>query len=211
MADAGQVQDDPSDFIRHIAGDPRRITQYTVRNSDGVHLAGNNRPAQENAKTSAEKYMALLANVDMLPEDDSRKKWATELQKICMRNGKHVNGPVDIGATLKRMNDAFDLLKSARKQVGVSTDDHTLTEKQQEKAHQWLQYQVFEQKFMTNKNLMRRIQEFNARPNSLKGTARKKCHDDRRGAFKVWKFQLLGSAALLLTVLRHGIFEAGDH
>jgi len=45
---------------------------------------------------------------------------------------------------------------------------------------------------------------------SLQGAAKKKIQALRRGPFKTWKWQLLGSTALLHMVLCHGIFDTGE-
>jgi len=59
---------------------------------------------------------------------------------------------------------------------------------------------------MRNQDLKHKIttiQEF-------EGAAKKQIQVKRRGAFKTWKWQLLGSTALLHMVLHHGIFDAGE-
>ena len=103
------------------------------------------------------------------------------------------------------MNEAFDIVKRARNQVGESSDGR-LTNEQYDKALEWMQHQVFEGTFMTSQSIKRRISQ----AEDLKGAAKKKLHSDRRGAFKTWKWQLLGSPALLHMVLCHGIFDAGE-
>ena len=108
------------------------------------------------------------------------------------------------------MLNAFRVIRSARNQVmDESSDNTSLTQEQYNNAIGYMQYHIFEMCHMENEDLKRRIQEFKARPNSLKGKAKTNLQNLRRGAFKTWKWQLLGSQALLDMTLRHGIFDAG--
>ena len=104
------------------------------------------------------------------------------------------------------MKVGFDILKRARHQVGESSDKETITDEQFQKALDWLKYDLFEVSLMRNQDLKHKIttiQEF-------EGAAKKEIQVKRRGAFKTFKWQLLGSTALLHMVLRHGIFDAGE-
>ena len=194
LADARQEQDDDVFPGRRINNDPHREAAYTDRNNDGVHLVDNQK------KTLKDKYKAMLTNVHMRPEDKHRETWGTQLRKLCSTQGQQCTRP------LMRMKVGFDILKRARHQVGESSDKETITDEQFQKALDWLKYDLFEVSLMRNQDLKHKIttiQEF-------EGAAKKQIQVKRRGAFKTFKWQLLGSTALLHMVLRHGIFDAGE-
>ena len=190
MADARREQHDAVDF---------------ARNNDGVHLVDNQKKSsKEEVISRSQQNIVLLANVNGQSEDDHREKWITELRDQCSTNGTKCTSPI------RRMLNAFSVIRSARNQVmDESSDNTSLTQKQYNNAIDYMQYHIFEMCHMENEDLKRRIQEFKAQPNSLKGKAKTKFQNDRRGPFKTWKWQLLGSPALLDMTLRHGIFDAG--
>ena len=206
MADARREQDDAVDFDRYMNSDPRRKDIYTARNNDGVHLVDNQKKksSKEEVISRSQQKIALLANVNGQSEHDHREKWIKELRRQCSTKGTQCTSPI------KRMHHAFSVIRSARNQVMNESSDNTkLTEEQYQKALEYMQYHIFETCVMENEDLKRRIQEFKAQPNSLKGKAKTNLQNLRRGAFKTWKWQLLGSQALLDMILRHGIFDAG--
>ena len=190
MADAPREQHDAVDF---------------ARNNDGVHLADNQKKSsKEEVISRSQQNIALLANVNGQSEHDHREKWITELRDQCSTNGTKCTSPI------RRMLNAFRVIRSARNYVMDESSDNTpLTQEQYNNATGYMQYHIFEMSHMENEDLKRRIQEFKARPNSLKGKAKTNLQNLRRGAFKTWKWQLLGSQALLDMTLRHGIFDAG--
>ena len=102
------------------------------------------------------------------------------------------------------MQEAFDILKRARNHVGESRHGREITEQQVGQALEWMQYYVFEVEYMTSLSIKKMISQ----EEDLKGPKKRKLHEARRGAFKAWKWQLLGSPALLDLVLRHGIVDA---
>ena len=102
------------------------------------------------------------------------------------------------------MQEAFDILQRARNHVGERRHGRQITEQQVSQALEWMQYDVFEVEYMTSVDIKRMISQ----EKHLKGSEKTKLHHRRRGAFKAWKWQLLGSPAFLDLVLRHGIFDA---
>lgn len=190
MADAPREQHDAVDF---------------ARNNDGVHLVDNQKKSsKEEGISRSQQNIVLLANVNGQSEHDHREKWITELRDQCSTNGTKCTSPI------RRMLNAFKVIRSARNHVMDEGSDNTrLTQEQYNNATGYMQYHIFEMSHMENEDLKRRIQEFKARPNSLTGKAKANLQERRRGAFKTWKWQLLGSQALLDMTLRHGIFDAG--
>jgi len=184
------------DLTRDMNSEPRRADTYTARNNDGVHLVDNQK--QTATEPDKQKYRMMLANVDKRPEDEQRKSWIKELRKQCSTEGKQCT------RTLDRMQEAFDILKRARNHVGERRHGRQITEQQVGQALEWMQYDVFEVEYMTSVDIKRMI----SREKHLKGSEKTKLHHRRRGAFKAWKWQLLGSPALLDLVLRHGYFDA---
>ena len=184
------------DLTRDMNSEPRRADTYTARNNDGVHLVDNQK--QTATEPDKQKYRMMLANVDKRPEDEQRKSWIKELRKQCSTEGKQCT------RTLDRMQEAFDILERARNHVGERRHGRQITEQQVGQALEWMQYDVFEVEYMTSVDIKRMI----SREKHLKGSEKTKLHHRRRGAFKAWKWQLLGSPALLDLVLRHGYFDA---
>ena len=190
--------------------------------SDDARLAGNNRPPPYNR---ARKFMDMLWNMEARAEEDSRMQWIMYLYTVrsttSSRDGTQFCGAIDIKQTLQRLDGALSIIQNARKQAlrrtgqeATTTDatqhNVTLTKAQMTKAYEWLRFECFEAKYMHNMQLKARIARREANHQSLTPTQFQKLKDDRRGAFKAWKFNLLGNAALFNTVLSCGIFEAGD-
>ena len=168
--------------------------------------------------------MDMLRNMEAKAEEDSRMQWIMYLYPVrstaSSSDGTQFCGAVDIEQTLQRLDGALSIIQNARKQAlhtgheatttGATQHNVTLTKEQMSKAHQWLRVECFEAKYMHNEELKSRIARYEANHKSLTPKLSRKLKDDRRGAFKSWKFNLLGNAALFNTVLSCGIFEAGD-
>jgi len=202
-------------------GDDAAAWKYTDETSGGAHLAGNHASQRETTKPRAQIYIELLANLTLLSERQSNWKMAREywplhfhLRPVAKqrqrKDGTQVFGPVDMQATLQRLDGALMIAEEARRQVGVTSHDQTLTDQQRETALVWLKHECFEKHFMTNPALSRIMIQFEANPDSCKGPELKTLRENRRGAFKAWKHSLLGSNTLFHTILCSGIFEAGD-
>ena len=197
------------------AGDDQVTWKYT---SDGAHLTGSSGPQRATAKPRTQMYIQLMSHLTLLSEREykwqqARTKWPLYLHlhpvtpKSQRSDGTHVVGPVDMQATLQRLDGALKIAEEARKQSGITHYNQTLTNQQREKAHQWLQYQCFEKVFILNPALSQMVSQFHANPDSCKGPQRKTLKDKRRGAFKAWKQSLLGNTALFNMILTSGILE----
>ena len=202
-------------------GDDLAAWKYTDETSGGAHLAGNNGSQRETAKPRAQMYMEFLSKLTLLSERQPNWKMDWEyctlhlhLQPVAQnsqrKDGTQVFGPVDMQATLQRLDGALKIAEEARKQVGVTSHDQTLTNQQRATALHWLQHECFEKHFMKNPALSRIMIEFDANPDSCKGPQLKTLKENRRGAIKAWKHSLLGSNSLFHTILCSGIFETGD-
>ena len=189
--------------------------------SDGAHLAGNSGPQRATAKPRTQMYIELMSHLTLLSEREykwqpARTKWPLHLhlhpvaQKSQRSDGTHVFGPVDMQATLQRLDGALKITEEARKQSGITNYNETLTNQQRATAHHWLQYQCFEKEFMLNPALSQMVIQFEANPDSCKGPQLRILKEKRRGAFKAWKQKLLGNTPLFHTILTSGIIETGD-
>ena len=65
-------------------------------------------------------------------------------------------GAVDVHATLKTIDNSFNLLKQARAQAGVERDNKSLENSEFKVAHDWL-YQTFKDRFIENGELHDRV------------------------------------------------------
>ena len=78
------------------------------------------------------------------------------------------------------------------------------------RPHAWLQYDCFEKHFMTNAQLQADIQQYLTRPDDLERKTKDRIRNARHGAFKSWKKSLLNNTALLLAILKNGLFDVED-
>ena len=208
-------------------GDDLAAWKYADETSGGAHLAGNNGSQRETAKPRAQMYMEFLSKLTLLSERQPNWKMDWEyctlhlhLQPVAQnsqrKDGTQVFGPVDMQATLQRLDGALKIAEEARKQVGVTSHDQTLTNQQRATALHWLKKECFEKHFMKNPaldmNLSQIMIQFEANPDSrTKMTGRiQGLEARRRGAFKAWKHSLLGSNPLFHMILCNGISETGD-
>ena len=218
---APQLEERPAAVHKTNDGDDPAAWKYTDETSGGAHHAGKNESQREIAKPRAQKYIELMSNLTLLSE--LQPHWSTAweychphwhlhpvAQKSQRKDGTQVFGPVDMQATLQRLDGALKIAEEARKQVGITSHDQTLTNKQRAAAFHWLQYGCFEKHFTKNPALWQMIIQFEANPDSCQGQQLKTLKGNRRGAFKAWKHSLLGSNSLFDTILCSGIFETAD-
>lgn len=191
--------------------------EHPDETSDGAHLTGNNRPLEVTDKPRAQVLIELLSDIaSREPEESNREKWASYMRlnpvvtSIHRKDGTQVIGPVDITATLQVLEIALKIAEEARKHVGVTSPDRTLSDDERGKANRWLQHECFEPHFMINTELKQMITLCDANPDAFGGARLKQLREKRRGAFKVWKFGLLGNTPLFHTVVSSGIFHPGD-
>ena len=114
-------------------------------------------------------------------------------------------GAIDVDATLKTLDDSFNLLKQARAQAGVYQSNKSLEKHEFQVAHDWLR-QRFIDYFMENDELYNRVHS--AAADDLKGKAKQQLLKAIRGPFRVWKRSLVGNYEFCMAVLRNGFFDS---
>ena len=115
-------------------------------------------------------------------------------------------GVIDVDATLKTLEKSFNLLKTARAQAGVATDNKSLDDPKFTVAHNWL-FETFKDRFIENHDLHDRVHNVSV-DNVLSRKTKDKLKQDTRGAFKSWKRSLVGNTAFLTALLRNGFFDS---
>ena len=128
-------------------------------------------------------------------------------QRVC--DGVQEVGPVDFSSTLKMLEDAMMLVQRARREAGHDRKGTTLSTTEFENALDFLK-RIFEESFMENAELKASICDMTERAAELSRSKKKRIRDQRRSAFKAWKWQLMGNVHFLHAVMRNGIFQLRD-
>ncbi len=124
-------------------------------------------------------------------------------------DGAEETGPVDYKAGLRLMEDALKLIHRARREAGHDEENTKLSDAEFLRALSFLQT-VFESDCMANEDLKARIRHMEAAPLSLSRADKVLIRRQRRGAFKSWKWALMGNTHFLHALLRWGLFELKD-
>ncbi len=179
------------------------IKQSTARNDHSDITSVSRREHYLKMMTLSDNCEEILGAQKHFNEILSRDM---KLRPVVSSSSKpNYTGVIDVDATLKTLDDSFNLLKQARAQAGVYQSNRTLEKHEFQVAHDWL-HKRFRDYFIENEDLNNRVHA--AAANDLKGKQKQALLKETRGAFKVWKRSLVGNHEFLMAVLRHGYFDA---
>ena len=117
--------------------------------------------------------------------------------------------PIDVDLSSNTFVCFIFLLQQIRFKIGVREDKTTLTNEQFDAALQKLK-EIFEDNFLSNKDIAHILQQKKADPKSLTRKEKSKLNASFRGAFHAWLQSIMGDKAFAFALLRHGIFDFSD-
>ena len=201
--------------------DTRTLMLKAKPNSGGAHPA-----VRKGSSNSRDPAFCLKSRLTLIQELCRTSPDYTEAQKaelihlLVLRpvhrtsqfdttNGTVTSGPIDVENSVGYFENSLQIIKNARRHVGVTHENQTLSEKEFFRAKSWLQ-ETFEEKFMRNPKMRAEIRQYGYDPGLFNRKQKKAFHECRRGAFKAWQKDLFGNTPLFNAFLQEGMFDFND-
>ena len=125
----------------------------------------------------------------------------------CARpDGTMEYGPVDVIESLQTFEHALQLINLARGVAGAESKNQELSPDQMKEALRWLVCK-FEDSFLENDELKQKIQMMDSHTSKMIKKEKKAVRDQRRDAFKSWKWRWFGNVHLFHAMLQYGIYD----